>query len=588
MILQALAEYYERKAADPKAEMATDGFEWKEMPFVLTLKPDGTPVSLNSTYEGEGRDRRAKRFLIPLAVKRTVAIKANLLWDNPEYALGIDLKGKPDRVKKQHAAFIQRIDELGDIDDPGLLCVRHFLDSDDKAQMLEEFGAWEELCESGGNISFALAGEKGLIAERSAIQDAIKDNDLIPAAAETGICLISGESQPIQRLHAAIKGVRGAQSTGANIVSLNLAPFCSHNKEQGANSPIGGAAAFAYTTGLNHLLGKDSRQKMQVGDASTVFWAERPATLEGGFLSLFGEPPKGNPDEGVDAVAGLFKSVENGAFPEDEATNRFYVLGLAPNAARIAVRFWVVDTVAGMSGKIVQHFKDLSIAHGPRDRDSLPLFRLLVSTASLGKSENIPPNLAGDTMRAILTGQRYPQTLLQAAVRRNRAEQSVTYARAMLIKACLNRKTRFDNPQEKEELKVSLDTGNKNIGYRLGRLFAALEKIQGEANPGLNATIRDRFYGAASGTPIAVFSNLMRLKNHHLSKLDSPGRRVTFEKLIAEILSNVDGQIGFPPTLSMPDQGRFAIGYYHQTQDFYTKKEKPANTDSKEEGNDNE
>ena len=591
MILQALAEYYERKGDD----LPAIGWLVKGVDYAVVLKPDGTVHNIECLQKMDGEKAIPFPCVVPMigkqALKHTnTGTDANLLWDNAGFVLGSGKKGE-----KKRASFLETLSTwLSDVDDEGLNAVRAFYDSSpDADELLESLGANEAQTEafmSGTpTLAFRLLGVPGFIHSRDAIKSAVAEKwPLLTENGGDGVCLITGQAGSIEDCHLVTKGVWGAQPSGANLVAFNAPPFESHGHEGGANAPVGKRAAFAYTTALNHLLRKDSRQRLQVGDASTVFWAERPATLENGFLSLFGEPPKDNPDEGVDAVASLRKSIENAALTEDESKNRFHVLGLAPNAARIAVRFWIVDTVAGISRKIVQHFDDLRIAHGPHDRDTLSLFRLLVSTAALGKSENVPPNLVGDTMRAILTGQRYPQTLLQAAVRRNRAEQSVTYARAMLIKACLNRKTRFDNPQEKEELKVSLDTGNKNIGYRLGRLFAALEKIQGEANPGLNATIRDRFYGAASGTPIAVFSNLMRLKNHHLSKLDSPGRRVTFEKLIAEILSNVDGQIGFPPTLSMPDQGRFAIGYYHQTQDFYTKKEKPANTDSKEEGNDNE
>ncbi|MBI1784179.1 type I-C CRISPR-associated protein Cas8c/Csd1, partial [Candidatus Sumerlaeota bacterium] len=280
--------------------------------------------------------------------------------------------------------------------------------------------------------------------------------------------------------------------------------------------------------------------------------------------------PKDDPDRGSNAVKSLFKSVETGTLAVSDGENRFFVLGLAPNAARIAIRFWIVDTVAAMVGKIVRHFRDLEIVHGPHDEEAISLFRLLASIASQGKSENVPPNLAGDTMRAIFGGLPYPKTLLQAAVRRNRAEQGVTYIRAALIKACINRESRF-YPNQEKELKMSLDPDNPNIGYRLGRLFAALEKTQQDANPGINATIGDRYYGAASSTPTTVFATLTRLNKHHLAKLENVGGRINRERLIQEIVSGISD---FPSHLPMADQGRFAIGYYHQMQAFFTKKEK--------------
>ncbi len=569
MILQALKEYYDRKAADPESQIAPPGFEWKEIPFVLVLNHEGSPVSLNPTYEGAGKAKRAKRYLVPQAVKKTSGIASNLLWDNPEYALGVPLKGKPERVVEQHSAFRERVDSLGQIADPGLAAVRRFLAVSDKTSILEPLGdSWKQLLDEGGNLSFQLAGEAGLIVERQSVRNAIQSISSADSDGK-GICLVTGATDVAERLHTAIKGVWGAQSSGANIVSFNLDAFRSFGKDQGANAPIGKSAAFAYTTALNHLLGKDSSQRMQVGDASTIFWSEKQTKFEQQIVDFFGEPPKEDPDRNVRAVESLFKSVRTGAPLTEEEKARFYVLGLSPNASRIAIRFWIVDTVRGMSEKICQHFTDTRIAHGPRDKDTLSLFRLLVSTATQGKADNIPPNLAGDTMRAVLEGLPYPQTLLQAAIRRIRAEHEVTYPRAALIKACINRSTRKNNLTEERELTVSLEESNTNIGYRLGRLFATLEKIQAEANPGINATIRDRFYGAASGTPVTVFANLMRLKNHHLAKLDSVGRRVSFEKLIGQIMAEISD---FPPHLSLADQGRFAIGYYHQTQDFYTKK----------------
>jgi len=317
---------------------------------------------------------------------------------------------------------------------------------------------------------------------------------------------------------------------------------------------------------------------MQVGDASTVFWSEKTSDLETGVVNCFGEPPKDDPDRNTRAVAQLFKSVHNGRYSGEDKDTRFYVLGLAPNAARIAVRFWHVGTVGEMAERIVRHFEDLKVVHGPKEPDFLPLFRLLVSTASLGKADNIPPNLAGSAMRAILEGLPYPQTLLGAAIRRIKAEQAkrdpntnklvpnVTYPRVALIKACINRSMRKSKSNNKEDIKVSLDTENINEGYLLGRLFAVLEQTQKEAlGRDINSTIRDRYYGAASSTPVTVFSTLLKLSKHHLSKIENKGRSCNLEKLMGSILDGIPAN-GFSPNLSIQDQGRFAIGYYHQKQ----------------------
>lgn len=568
MILHSLYDYYQRKSADPEAQMAPPGFEWKEIPFILEIDVQGNPVQIEDTREGEGKKKRAHLYLVPQGVKRASGIAANLLWDNVEYLLGVDTKGKPQRVREQHQAFVSRIESLPGpvLADKGLQAVLHFLKQIDLST-LAHYTVWQEILEKNPNITFRLHGDIELVCQRPTIVEAIRSRE--HAGEDTaGFCLVTGENDEIERLHTAIKGVWGAQTSGANIVSFNLDAFNSYGKAQGMNASVGKRAAFGYTTALNHLLRKDSSQRLQVGDASTVFWSEKPTELETSMVDIFGEPPKDDPDRNVRAITNFYKSIENGLMEKDEGKTRFFVLGLAPNAARIAIRFWHHASVADIATHIRQHFDDLTIVRADRDPPYLTLFRLLVAVATQGKADNIPPNLSGEFMRSILAGLPYPQTLLAAAVRRIRAERDVTYPRAALIKACINRATRYSSPSIKEELKVSLDESNVNVGYRLGRLFAVLEKIQEEANPGINATIRDRFYGAASSTPVTVFSTLMKLKNHHLSKLDSRGRAVNLEKRIGEIM---DGIGDFPAQLPLPDQGRFAIGYYHQRQDFFKK-----------------
>jgi len=574
MILQELVRYYERKASDPDAALAPEGFEQKEIPFVIVIDKDGKLVQIEDTRSGDSKKKRARSFLVPQSVKRAVNISANLLWDTAEYVLGVDTRGKRERVVLQHAAFLNRLAELP-ADEEGIKAIRLFLANLPLAQ-LEQSASWEEIRTTNPNLTFQLVSDTELVCARATIVDALRSNaanaDVAAPGAARGICLVSGEDARIQRLHASIKGVWGAQSVGANIVSFNLRAFESYGKEQkqGENAPVGEPAAFAYTTALNHLLGKDSKQRIQVGDASTVFWAGAESFLEETFQSYFSDAPKDDPDRGTTAVRALYESVKQGSLNLNNEKTPFFVLGLAPNAARISIRFWITGTVRQFSERIVEHFDDIAIDHAPYEPPYPSLFRLLASTALQAKAENIPPNLGGDTMRAILSGLPYPETLLLGALRRIRAEREVSYPRAALIKACINRKTR--RGKSEEELQVSLDLANTNVGYRLGRLFAVLEKVQEEASPGLNATIRDRFYGAASSTPVTVFSNLLKLNKHHLAKIENRGRAVNLEKLIGEIVDALNGDSGFTSHLSIADQGRFAIGYYHQKQAFYVKK----------------
>lgn len=561
MILQALKGYYDRKAQDPDGGLAPKGFEVKEIPFIVVIDGNGELVQIEDTRSGDGKKKRAQSFLVPQGVKKTSGVAANLLWDTAEYVLGIDTKGKPKRVVEQHAAFKARLEELPK-SGKGIQAINNFL-ANVAVDKLKEMSVWEEIMKTNPVMTFRLQGERNLVCQSPSIIQLFQKK---PGNGEdaNAICLVSGESAEIERLHPAIKGVWGAQTSGANIVSFNQRSFESYGKEQkqGENAPVGKAAVFAYATALNNLLGKDSKQRLQVGDASTVFWASAPDELENSFPDFFGEPPKDDPDRNTRAVESLYKSVQTGAFVTDSDDTRFYVLGLAPNAARISVRFWQVGTVAEMAGRIRQHFDDLKIVHAPHEKPYLSLFRLLVNTAALGKADNIPPNLAGDTMRSILSGLPYPATLLQASIRRIHAEHEVNYPRAALIKALINRNS------GKEELKVSLDESNTNQAYRLGRLFAVLERAQERANPGINATIRDRYYSSASATPSTAFPILMRLKNHHISKLENRGEAVNLEKLIGSIADGISSN-GFPHHLSLEDQGRFAIGYYHQRQDFF-------------------
>ena len=582
MILQELVRYYDRKALDPDPAQRLPrlGLEDKEIPFIIELTADGRVNQLRDTRSLDGKKLRAQSFLVPIGEKKASGIKANLLWDSAAYAIGLtrERKGQTELTPRQ--AFRARIEALPESAqaDAGIRAVLAALDRNDWS-VLQAHAAWKEVAESNPVMTFQLVGDRELICQRPALVDGAMAADAGEASPQ-GWCLVEGRERPIQRLHASIKGVWGAQSSGANIVSFNARAFESYGKRerQGENAPIGQRAAFAYTTTLNHLLAKDSRHRVQVGDASTVFWADSPSRFDSEFTlaDFFGES-KDDPDRGVRAVQALFDSLKSGQLPVGERDVEFFVLGLAPNAARISIRFWLRAPLRELAPRIARHFADLRIVRRYDNDPATPsLFRLLSSLAIQGKLDNVPPRLAGEWMRAILEGLPYPALLLNAAVVRCKAEQDVTYLRAAVLKAWLNREHRRAHPAlppEHSHFKENLDMEQPDVPYRLGRLFAVLERIQQQAMPGINATIRDRYYGAASTTPVAVFTTLLRLKNAHLKKL-ADGAGAWFERLIGEV---VEPMSDFPRQLTLPEQGRFALGYYHQRQAFFTRKD---NTDT--------
>jgi CRISPR-associated protein Csd1 len=609
MILQALNSYYWRKFddPDPAQRLPAFGLEQKEIPFILEITTAGEVVQLRDTRTHQGKKKVAQSFRVPQGVKKTSGVAANLLWDTLEYVLGVDTKGKPVRVAEQHAAFVQRIAQLSPAAqaDVGIQAVRNFLERDDwelQFTQLQSLPSWAELLETNPVLSFRLHGDLDLICQRPAVVQAALN---APAAADErqAMCLVTGEFAPVERLHTAIKGVWGAQTSGANIVSFNARAFESYGKteRQGENAPVCQSAAFAYTTALNHLLRKDSPQRIQVGDASTVFWADRDSEFEAIGADVFGEPSKDDPDRGTRAVHALLSAVQSGKFAEPD-DNRFHILGLAPNAARVSIRFYHCLPLPEMAGRIAQHFRDLELVPGPNDPQYPSLKRLLqaicmaTSSQPYGDIDKAPPNLGGAIVDAIFAGPDvpYPALWLNTAVGRCRAEQAkktqqgksapnVPYARAAVIKACLNRQIRraalsapSSTSSEKEFLPM-LDLDNTNPAYRLGRLFAVLEKIQEETSDGkLNSTIRDRYYGAASSSPASVFPTLIKLTGHHIGKLSDKGNAMLYrafqdhapDSYIGIVLNGV---ADFPAHLSLPDQGRFSLGYYHQRQAFFSK-----------------
>jgi len=522
---------------------------------------------------------------VPQGEKKTSGIKANLLWDSAEYVIDLarERKGGGDKTAAQ--AYRERIDELpADVlHDPGIAAVRLALGRNDWTA-LHAHPAWSEIAESNPVLTFALATDRGqLVCQRPAVVRAALQ---VPASVSTRWCLVDGRHGPIARLHPSIKGVRGAQTSGANIVSFNARAFESYGKteRQGENAPVGERATFAYTTALNALLARDSPNRIQVADATTIVWADRDTGADADFAALFGGD---DPDAHVEAVRKRLEGIQGGTIGADDSGLQFFVLGLAPNASRIAVRFWLREPFERLGPRVLQHFDDLRIVHAPQQPTTPSMFRLLTAIAAQSKADNIPPRLAGEWMRAILEGMPYPSALLNAAVSRCRAEQAttdrsgnVTHLRAAILKACVNRAYRHKHglPNDFQFIRKDLDVTQTDPAYRLGRLFAVLERIQSRAQPGLNATIRDRYYGAASSTPGTVFPTLLRLKNAHLKKL-SDGEATHFERLVGEVLGSVErpALTSFPRQLDLHAQGLFALGYYQQRQSFFTPKSESAN-----------
>lgn len=597
MILQSLCDYYQRKNAQQPGSLAPPGFEPKGIPFIILLTPDGTFAGLEDTRTQQGKRQVPRTFLVPKAPPRSGAkayAVVNPLWDHYGYLLAQPKLDKPDLpptekaitlAQNQHQTFSDFLADLQQqlADEPGLKAIVRFNADASQRQAVTEHASWPDVLKINGcNLSFRLVGETDLICQSKPLQDffgqqALTTGDNSPE----GVCLVTGKATAIARLHS---GISGVNAKPAPFAASNLAAFESYGKSQGFNFPVSNTAVFEYTTALNHLLRQDSPNKFRLGETVTVCWAEKQDQLETVLPLLFSDPPKDddNPDARVEAITGLLSSIHNGAYHQSDQPERFYVLGLAPNSARIMVRLWQVCTVAELATRIAQYFDDLDLTG--RERFGYPsLYQLLTACVIQGKADNIPPNLIADTARQILAGLPLPATLLQLALRRIRAEPScpasIEYRRITLLKACFNRTVRARNgaSSRHEELTMSLNPEDTRPGYRLGRLFAVLEKVQQEASGGqLNSTIKDRYYGAASSTPVTAFTSLIKLSHAHQAKL-TPGRRVNIEKLLMEIFSALDE---FPAQLDLEQQSLFAVGYYHQRQALFTKQNDDSQTET--------
>ncbi len=562
MILQALSDYYKRLENDNRIDIPLFGFSRENIHFCLVIDKKGPLVQPVPLMEQKQKKEVAKKIIVPKPVEeRTSGIKPYFMWDNSGYVLGVDDNEKPERSLDKFKAFKELHHRLGDnLEDEGMIALLKFLDSwnPENAPQLSD---WKAI--AGKNFVFQLDGERRFLHERKKIRETWLHHIEGQEKNNVATCLISGERTSIARLHPKIKGVWGTQTSGASLVSFNLPAFSSYGKKQNSNAPLSERAAFMYTTTLNYLLRPESRQKVQIGDAATVFWAERDSLAEG-FLGYMFDPKEDTSH--IKRIRDLLEAVRAGKTTRDlDLSVKFYILGLSPNASRISVRFWHVSNVGDIISNLDQHFQDICIKGSENDPEFPSIRRILKETAVQGELKNISPLLSGAMMQAILTGEPYPNTLLSLLLGRIRADHKIGYIRASMIKGWLTRMFRINKINT--EVSMSLNKDLTNIPYRLGRLFAVLEKAQKDAIPGAKATIRNRFYGSASATPRVVFPQLIRLAQHHIQKSEYGELR---DKEIEEIMENVHE---FPSHLSLEDQGMFAVGYYHQRQSFFVKKE---------------
>ncbi|HPS58030.1 MAG TPA: type I-C CRISPR-associated protein Cas8c/Csd1 [Spirochaetota bacterium] len=582
MILQALYEYYQRKAK----ELAPEGFEKKEIKFIIQIDKDGSFIDLIDTRE----DKVGHFYILPKSIGRSGANAWHttfLLWDHYGYILSHPKDDTPaslEMAMKQNKTFINNIKYLPDElkNDKGINAILKFYEKNQTEEVKKHI-LWND-CKSipNCNMTFKLNEELILIPER----DIVKTYQMHQLCTENvdkedkikGFCLITGNNEFITRLHTATP-IQGSKSN-AKIVSFQRnSGFDSYGKEQAYNSPVGQSAESAYSTALKFLLDKNSSNKFVLSDITTVFWAEKRIqdksfNIEKCFQWIIDDSPQDDPDRGIHAVQGLYESIQSGKKIQKN-NGRFYVLGLSPNAARISIRFWKTGAIVEFETMIKQHFDDFSIVHKEHEPEFLSLSKILRSIVLDYKMENVPPNLAGKMLECILDGTPYPETLLNLCINRIRAEaskkdqngnsiQNVTRIRAAILKACINRKLRYYNVNTRE-VSMALDLENKDIGYLLGRLFAVLEQIQEKSSGGagkLNSTIRDRYYGSFSSTPVTVFTILMKLKNNHLKKITG-GLQKWFEDRIGEIMKDIDAN-NIPAHLTLQEQAKFAVGYYHQ------------------------
>lgn len=582
MILQALVKHYENLVEEEK--VSKQGWCSAKVSYEIELSKEGEIKNIICLKIEEERGKktviRPQNLLVPEMVTRSSGVSANFLCDNAKYLLGISQEKDEKNKKRAEECFLAARDKhlslLNHAEGEMAKAICLFFQNwkPEKAMEYPKISEnWEDITD-GGNLIFGMGTH---YAQDDMQIKRIWDNRKMEINQEAkGICLVTGEQEEISRIHRGIKGVPGAQSSGAALVSFNAPSFESYGKEQSYNAPVGKYAEFAYTTALNYLL-SDRKYSLQIGDTMVVFWAESGKTdYQEAFLECM-EPPVDNQEE----LKGLFERIQEGKpiiikGNELNPEQRFFILGLAPNAARLSVRFFYENSFGKILTNISEHYKRMEIIKPKWEENQyLGVQEMLFETVNKKSTDKKPiSNMATMTFRAILSGDRYPARLYSDTLIRIRAEQDekkLSWKRMSIIKTYL-----IHNYKWKEgENYMGLNEESNDIAYVLGRLFSVLESIQADANPGIQATIRDRYFNSACGTPASVFPVLIKLKNSHMKKIgrEKEGTKKYYEKLFADVMWKINEQEGFPKRLSLEEQGKFALGYYHQIQKKYEKRE---------------
>ena len=570
MILQALVKLYEDLAAQGK--IARPGWSPVQVSWALCLDAGGRLIQVIPLLEGQKNGgSTAQSMELPTPVARSVNIDSNFLWDHSGYLLGIDAKGKPERSRQCFDAC-RRLHEqvLDGVDSPISRAILAYFSQWQPARAAEHPALSDCLEEvrKGANLVFRVEGR--FAQEDAAIRAAWQNHYDSGGDGPDMQCLVTGQMGPVARLHPAVKGVRGAQSSGASLVSFNAPAFCSYGREQSLNAPTGKYAAFAYTAALNHLL-SDRAHVQRLGDTTVVFWAAGadPAYQAFSAAALFGGPPPAGLEEATlrAALKKLSRMERCAEVPLDPA-RPFYILGLSPNAARLSVRFFLRDCFGGFLSHVNAHHARMEIVRPANDPyETISLWALLQETVPQTVRDKSPsPVLAGATARAILSNTDYPAALLNGVMLRIRADRKITRGRAAILKAYYLKNPHTECP--KEVLTVSLNETSSIVPYNLGRLFSVLEAIQQAANPGINTTIKDKYFNSASATPATIFPILNNLAQKHLKKLDT-GLRIHYDRQLGQIKELLGETL--PGRLSLPEQASFDLGYYHQAQKRYSK-----------------